>query len=229
MLSFQIRATWEGWSRSKELKLRAAVSRFLELALVKEVVSDSASVATTSSSGSDLGSMTAWSMPSSGSDPRSAGLANPAPIDSIKGDQSLLPLAAVRKLVDLLEVDVALIIDLTCFHHVQSERSRPGMRRFSWLNDEATNATRVLASCSTPEFAQTRLEASWQNTRAMTAISSFLQHHSAVRRFLTVWDILRLRTLDRPSYLRLREFSSLWLGRLIAKSKHVTYGYPVLQ
>jgi hypothetical protein len=101
MLSVQLRSTWEGWRRSKETRLRNAVSLFLEKALVEPsqqaIVQAAAVMATPRVQGADRdGTKTP---------PRSAEALTASLFDN-----------AAKQIQELLEADFAIIIDLTSFH-----------------------------------------------------------------------------------------------------------------
>ncbi|KAH8831674.1 hypothetical protein DL96DRAFT_1812492 [Flagelloscypha sp. PMI_526] len=179
MLSSAMQSTWEGWHRSKEAQIRDAATKFLEYGLVKELSlpntrSENASVSSTDSS-SESGQS------SVDSSTHSQGLADPSPFDGEKTDATHLRVMAVTRLRALLDLDFAVIIDLHGFHPTPVEGAGRELE-YNWIKDPFSpfySKSLVLASSTTSAlFSKPNWEATFSSEAGMTAIATFLTHHS---------------------------------------------------
>ncbi|KAJ6588823.1 hypothetical protein B0H19DRAFT_1101310 [Mycena capillaripes] len=159
MLSAQLRSTWEGWRRGKEMRLRNAVSLFLQTALVEPsqqaIMDNSAARSEPPVQGSDSGRST----------------------PSLRGGDATaltedLFANAAEQLKELLEADFAIIVDLTSFHATKVNGRRK--RSHTWVEgrDARTKGRRILASSSSPVHDQ--LSTKFDTPEAMAAVAKFL-------------------------------------------------------
>ncbi|KAH8818703.1 hypothetical protein DL96DRAFT_1820122 [Flagelloscypha sp. PMI_526] len=210
MLSFQICATWEGYNRRKDPQLRAAVSTFLEHALVREpAVSDTTSMDSydSSSSGSKVSS------------PRSNGLADPSPFGDAKLEPTVLCTAssAVHQIRHVLELDLAVIVELSSFRTAPVGQGDIRNLSFDWLEDPSSplySTARVIASSSSEHKFQDHWDSAFQGARAMPALSSFLSHHSSTSQ--VTFDSFNLRTSGLESLLPRQNMSHIAIPFFIA-------------
>ncbi|KAJ7926822.1 hypothetical protein B0H13DRAFT_2313074 [Mycena leptocephala] len=163
LLSVQLRSTWEIWQRGKETRLRNAVSLFLNKALVEpsqQALMDAAapqpavqgSESATARRDVDIGTST-----------------------------SALFASAAKELQQLLEADLAIIVDLTSFHATPLSPRR--QRSHSWVVDgqdsqaKARLSKGILGSSSSAVY--TGQEGKFNTPEAMAAIASFLDMYVA--------------------------------------------------
>ncbi|KAJ7037861.1 hypothetical protein C8F04DRAFT_1090413 [Mycena alexandri] len=153
MLSVQLRSTWEGWRRGKEMRLRNAVSLFLEKALVdpsQKAIRETTAMAEPPVEGSESGRSTP-SLRSADAEMLTSGIFA----------------SAAEQLQELLEADFAIIVDLTPFHATNT----PGSRR---LSHSWANGHRILSSWSSKN---NDLEHAFDTPQAMAAIARFLDSY----------------------------------------------------
>ncbi|KAJ7033749.1 hypothetical protein C8F04DRAFT_1104053 [Mycena alexandri] len=157
MLSVQLRSNWEGSRRGKEMRLRNAVSLFLETALVD--LSHQAIKHTTA---------TLAEPPVEGSEP---GKSTP----NLRGMDALTSSifsSAAEQLQQLLDADSAIIIDLSAFHATNTNDNQK--RVHSWVDERSSkpNAKWILGSSSSA--LSTDLESHFNLPDAMAAVAGFL-------------------------------------------------------
>ncbi|KAF7344559.1 hypothetical protein MSAN_01937800 [Mycena sanguinolenta] len=160
MLSVQLRSTWEGWRRGKEMRLLNAVTDFIQTALV-----DPSQQAIR-----EIGAAKRAEPPVQGSD---SGRSTP----SLRGgDVELLTSGifanAAQQLQELLEADFAVIVNLTSFHatKINGCRKQPS---HNWLEHPGPQPKRrILGSSSSPAY--TGVEHAFDSPQAMAAVACFL-------------------------------------------------------
>ncbi|KAJ7754459.1 hypothetical protein B0H16DRAFT_1458958 [Mycena metata] len=157
MLSVQLRSNWEGSRRGREMRLRNAVSLFLETALVD--LSHQAIKHTTA---------TLAEPPVEGSEP---GKSTP----NLRGMDALTSSifsSAAEQLQQLLVADSAIIIDLSAFHAMNTNDNQN--RVHSWVDERTSkpNAKWILGSSSSA--LSTDLESQFNSPDAMATVAGFL-------------------------------------------------------
>ncbi|KAJ7731932.1 hypothetical protein DFH07DRAFT_846816 [Mycena maculata] len=158
MLSVQLRSTWESWQRTKETRLRNAVSLFLEKALVEP-------------SQQALMDAEAAAPPVQGAEPGATAKA----VDMKVLTSGLLSNAS-KQLQELLEVDFAIVIDLGSFHATKLNDRRE--RSHTWVVDGQESQTKarlskgILGSSSSEAYSG--YEKKFNTPEAMAAIANFL-------------------------------------------------------
>ncbi|KAF8580357.1 hypothetical protein K439DRAFT_1662824 [Ramaria rubella] len=173
MLSVQIRSTWEGWRRGTDARLRTSVTDFLNKALVH------------SNRSYPLPILTHPTVPVPSTSPPSPTL--PAILDE-----------AAHELRNMLDADLALIIDLTPFHALDEPHN--GLS-FNWLNNsqeprvKPRRGKRVLGCSLNKQYDE------WINKfrspEAMRHLAAFLTLHA--RTHQTVFDSKATPEQDDPA------------------------------
>ncbi|KAJ6495241.1 hypothetical protein C8R45DRAFT_986429 [Mycena sanguinolenta] len=169
MLSVQLRSTWEGWRRRKEMRLLNAVTDFIQKALV-----DPSQQAIR-----DIGVATRAEPPVQGSD---SGRSTP----SLRGAHVELLTSgifenAAQQLQELLEADFAVIINLTSFHATKINGRRE--RSHSWLEHPGPQTKRrILGSSSSPAYSG--VEHTFDSPEAMAVVARFLDMYFVTGRSL---------------------------------------------
>ncbi|KAF8190299.1 hypothetical protein K438DRAFT_1831756 [Mycena galopus ATCC 62051] len=168
MLSVQLRSTWEGWRRGKEMRLSNAVTDFIQKALVDPSQQAIREIRAAPRAGPPVqGSNSGRSTP------------------SLRGENVEMLTAgifanAAERLQKLLEADFAVIVNLTSFHATTSMDGRR-KRSHSWLELPGPQARRrILGTSSSPAY--TNLEDSFDSPEAMAAIARFLDLYFATGR-----------------------------------------------
>ncbi|KAJ7266939.1 hypothetical protein B0H12DRAFT_1320915 [Mycena haematopus] len=169
MLSVQLRSTWEGWRRDKEMRLVNAVTDFIQKALVdpsQEAIRG-------------IGAATR-------AEPPVQGLESGRSTPSVRGGDAetatsdIIFANAAQQLQQLLEADFAVIVNLASFHaptHINARRKRP----YSWLKHPGPQAKRrILGSSSSPAY--TDVERAFDSPEAMAAVARFLDMYSVTGR-----------------------------------------------
>ncbi|KAJ6462738.1 hypothetical protein C8R47DRAFT_1239588 [Mycena vitilis] len=158
LIAVQLRSTWERWQRSKETRMRNAVSVFLERALVEpsqQALMDAASVEPTVQGAPEAAS---------------------AKREDRNSTRALFSTAA-RELQTLLEADFAVIIDLSAFHATQLNIRR--QRSHSWAVDGSDSPARLSRGIlgSAASAAYVGQEDRFSTPEAMGAIAAFLDDY----------------------------------------------------
>ncbi|CAK5261858.1 unnamed protein product [Mycena citricolor] len=172
ILSIQLRSTWEVWSRNKETQLRNAVSTLLEKALVQEntdvVTTPGAAMAEPPVQGS-IRSMT------------------PQPsVEKGKSTTKTIFSDAAEQLRTLLEVDFAVIIDLTAIHVTHTRSSFKSSHKWAADTSEARIqkrlAQQILGSSMSAMPNAPDLRENFSTIKAMDAIIQFLEKYTESER-----------------------------------------------